>query len=65
MAITLSCAIFVEPFLRAHGLIDPVNLIGGLLVCTIGLVIFDFKKVELADYLPSLAFAPLIAWLWK
>jgi uncharacterized membrane protein YqgA involved in biofilm formation len=28
-------------------------------------VIFEFKRVELADYLPSLAIAPLITWLWK
>jgi uncharacterized membrane protein YqgA involved in biofilm formation len=31
----------------------------------VGLIIFEIKKVELADYLPSLAIAPLITWLWK
>jgi len=30
----------------------------------VGLVIFDVKKVDLADFLPSLAVAPLLAWLW-
>ena len=64
-AITLACNLYLEPFLRMHGLLDPVNATGGLVVCMVGLVIFEFKRVALADYLPSLAFAPLIAWLWK
>lgn len=64
-AITLACNLYAEPFLRMHGLLDSVNAVGGLIVCTVGLVIFEFKKVELADYLPSLAIAPLLTWLWK
>lgn len=64
-AIALSCNIYAEPFLRTHGLVDSVNMTGGLLVCTVGLVIFEFKKVELADFLPSLVVAPLITWLWR
>jgi uncharacterized protein len=64
-AITLACSQWLEPFLRAHGLVDSVNAVGGLVVCTISLVIFEIKKIELADFLPSLAFAPLITWLWK
>ncbi len=63
--ITLACALYAEPFLRQHGLVDAVNAVGGLVICTIGLVIFEVKKVELADYLPSLAIAPLITWFWK
>lgn len=63
--LTLVCSEYFEPFLRAHGLVDSVNAVGGLLVCTVGLVIFEFKRVELADYLPTLALAPLITWLWK
>lgn len=62
-SITLG-AHFVEPFLRAHNLVDSVNAAGGLLVFSVALVILDLKKIELADYLPSLAVAPLIAWLW-
>jgi uncharacterized membrane protein YqgA involved in biofilm formation len=64
-ALTLACNFYAEPFLRLHGLLDSVNAVGGLIVCTVGLVIFEFKKVELADFLPSLAVAPLITWLWK
>lgn len=64
-ATTLACNFYLEPFLRIHGLLDSVNATGGLLVCTTGLVIFEIKQVELADFLPSLVVAPLITWLWK
>lgn len=62
--ITLACSFYLEPFLRAQGLLDSVNAVGGLIICTVGLIIFEIKKVELADYLPSLVIAPLITWLW-
>jgi len=61
--ITLLSAQFLKPFLEAHGLVDAVNAAGGLLVFSVALVILALKKIELADYLPSLIFAPLIAWL--
>jgi len=63
--VTMVCVLYTEPFLRAHDLTNSVNLVGGLLVCTVGLVIFEVKKVDLADFLPSLAVAPLITWLWR
>ena len=63
--ITLTCMVYLEPFLRTHALLDSVNAVGGLIVCTVGLVIFELKKVELADYLPALAVAPLVTWAWK
>ena len=63
--ITLTCMVYLEPFLRTHALLDSVNAVGGLIVCTIGLVIFEFKKVELADFLPALAVAPLVTWVWR
>jgi len=28
------------------------------------LIILDLKKVALADYLPSLIYAPLLTWWW-
>jgi hypothetical protein len=46
-------------------LLNSINATGGLLVFTVALVIWELKKVELVDYLPSLAFAPLLAWIWK
>lgn len=46
-------------------LLNAMNATGGLLVFTIALVILELKKIDLSDYLPSLAWAPLITWLWK
>jgi uncharacterized protein len=63
--ITLVCGQLLKPVLEARGLIDPINLTGGLLVCSVALVILEVKRVELADYLPSLLFAPLLAWLFR
>ncbi len=62
--ITLA-AQFLAPHLRDQMLMDSVNATGGLLVFCIALIILDLKKIELADYLPSLVVAPLITWLWK
>ncbi len=63
--ITLLCAQFLQPFLAAHSLVDPVNAVGGLLVFCVALVVLQLKKIELADYLPSLAFAPLLTWVLR
>ena len=68
--VSLACAQYVGPFLEAHSsggheLINAVNATGGLLVFSVALVILELKKVELADYLPSLLFAPAIAWIWR
>jgi len=63
--ITLVCVQFLKPVLETHGLIDSVNAVGGLLVFCVALVILELKRVELADYLPSLAFAPLLTWVFR
>jgi uncharacterized protein len=66
--ITLVCSQLLGPFLQTHGLVGllaSINATGGLLVFSVALVILGLKKIELADYLPSLAFAPLITWLWR
>lgn len=55
---------WVAPFLAEYGLADSVIGAGGLLVFCVSLVILEIKKIELGDYLPSLIFAPLLAWLW-
>ncbi|MBI3418345.1 MAG: DUF554 domain-containing protein [Verrucomicrobia bacterium] len=52
------------PYLEHRELLDSVNATGGLLVFCIALIILELKKIELADYLPSLAAAALITWLW-
>ncbi|MDB6017295.1 MAG: hypothetical protein JWR19_1784 [Pedosphaera sp.] len=62
--ITLAVS-YLEPFLRAHNLLGSVNAVGGMLVFCVALVVLELKKVELADYLPSLATAPLVLWVWR
>lgn len=68
--ITLACRLYVVPFLdahslHAHGLINAVNAAAGLVACAVALVIFEVRKVELANFLPGLALAPLLAWLFR
>jgi uncharacterized membrane protein YqgA involved in biofilm formation len=55
----------IAPFVQNHAMLDSINAVGGLLVFCIALIILDLKKVELADYLPSLIYAPLLTWWWK
>jgi len=63
--LTLLCTEFAKPFLAHHHLLDSVNASGGMLVVFVALVIFEVRKVELADYLPALAVAPFFTWLWR
>lgn len=62
--ITLA-ARFIAPYVQDPALMASINATGGLLVFCIALIILNLKKIELADYLPSLAWAPMITWLWK
>jgi hypothetical protein len=48
--------------LAGHGLIESIQITAGLLACVVSVVIFETRKVELANYLPALAAAP---WLTK
>ena len=61
--LTLVCERLLEPFLAAHGLLASVNAVCGLLIFSVALVMLGLKRIELADYLPSLAVAPLLTWL--
>jgi uncharacterized membrane protein YqgA involved in biofilm formation len=63
--ITFACQSYAQPFLAAHGLVDPVNAAAGLIACAIALMIFEVRRVELANFLPGLAIAPLLAWWLK
>ena len=55
----------VEPFLRMHDLMDITGVTLGLLIYAVSVVIMGLKRIDLADYLPSLFWAPLLAWLLK
>lgn len=52
----------LRPMLDQPDLLNSVNVTGGLMVFCIALIILELKKIELADYLPSLAAAPLLTW---
>jgi|SRR5580704_855294 uncharacterized membrane protein YqgA involved in biofilm formation len=55
----------LEPFLQQHQLVDSINTVSGMLIFCVALVILELKKVELGNYLPCLAMAPLLTWLLK
>jgi len=61
--LTLICARLLWPWLNGHGLTDPINAVGGVLVACVALVMLGLKRIELADYLPSLVVAPALTWL--
>lgn len=63
-ALTLAVRTF-EPFLRQHSLIDPILATSGLLVFCVAMVILELKRFELADYIPSFAMVPTIAYFWS
>ena len=63
--ITLVCAKSLAPFLQTHGLTDSVNATGGLLIFCVALLIFEVRKIPVTDYLPSVIFAPLLAWFLR
>jgi uncharacterized membrane protein YqgA involved in biofilm formation len=54
----------LEPLLVRQSVLDSVGAAGGLLIFCVALVILELKRIELADYLPSLIYAPLIASYW-
>jgi uncharacterized membrane protein YqgA involved in biofilm formation len=60
-AVTFGCQFYAKPLLAAPGLLDSVNVTAGFIACAVALVIFEARKVALADYLPALALAPLLA----
>lgn len=62
--ITLGAS-FLQPLLEHQDLLDSINATGGLLIFSISLIILELKKVALADYLPSLIYAPLLTWIWR
>jgi uncharacterized protein len=49
-----------EPLLAAYALTGVVHASAGLIITYVALVIFEVKKVEIANYLPALAVAPLL-----
>lgn len=63
-AITFIVQFYAKPFLDSHNLVNSVNATAGFIALAVAIVIFGTRKVELANYLPALAVAPLLAWLF-
>lgn len=51
---------FALPYLQAHELVGVTNATAGLLVFSVSLLIFEVRRIEIADYLPSLVWAPVL-----
>lgn len=63
--ITFACRLYAMPSLSPAGLIESIGVASGLITLTVAIVIFEVRKVELANYLPALAVAPLLTWLFR
>jgi hypothetical protein len=63
-AITFAVQFYAKPFLDSHNLIYSINTAAGFIACAVALVILEVRKVELANYLPSLAIAPALAYFF-
>jgi uncharacterized protein len=62
-ALSLAAELYIKPFLTPTCL-DALTATAGLIACIVTIVIFEVRRVELANYLPALAVAPLLAkWL--
>ncbi len=62
--ITLA-ARWAEPMLHQRDLVDPVLRVAGLLLFCVALVVLEIKRVEIANYLPSLVIAPILVWVFR
>lgn len=63
--ITLLCLKHLRPWLEQRNLVESVIVTDGWLIVFVALVIFEIRKIELTDYLPALAIAPLLTWCWR
>lgn len=52
--------VFILPRLTTPEMVHSVGAVGGLILCATTLVILSVRRVELANYLPALAVAPLV-----
>lgn len=58
--LSLAIRLGVKPWLETPALLSSVNAAAGLLICATALVVLGVRRVELANYLPALAIAPLL-----
>ena len=58
--LTMAVHFGAQPWLDAQALTASVNVAAGLVTCTVSLVIFEIRRVELNNYLPAIFIAPLL-----
>jgi hypothetical protein len=58
--LALAVHVFAQPWLEVHNLLHAVNAAAGLVICATALIVLEVRRVELANYLPALAVAPLL-----
>jgi uncharacterized membrane protein YqgA involved in biofilm formation len=46
------------------GAVESLEVMSGLLTFTLALLVFEVRRVPVANYLPALLFAPLFTWLF-
>ncbi|MGH8022656.1 MAG: DUF554 family protein [Limisphaerales bacterium] len=63
-AVALGVQLYVKPNLPPAAL-NSIGAAAGLVACIITMVIFEVRRVELANFLPALAVAPLLTKLWN
>jgi uncharacterized membrane protein YqgA involved in biofilm formation len=54
----------IGPYLTHPDLIPSIHGTGGLLLICVSVIVFDTKKVPITNYLPALAIAPLLTWIF-
>jgi uncharacterized membrane protein YqgA involved in biofilm formation len=59
--LTFVCQFYAAPFLDSQELTNSVNAAAGLVACAVALVIFEVRRVELANFMPALVVAPVLA----
>jgi uncharacterized protein len=62
--VTLGVQLDVKPHLSSTEL-DSIGAAAGLVACLITIVVFEVRRVELANFLPALAIAPVLTKLWS
>jgi uncharacterized membrane protein YqgA involved in biofilm formation len=64
-SISVATHLYAAPFLDAHHWTNSVNAAAGFVACATAIVIFEVRRVELANFLPALVLAPLLTKLFS
>lgn len=62
-SITLGAGLFDS--ILTEAMITELSATGGVMLLGISLILLDIKKIRVANFLPALALAPLLLYLWE